>query len=213
MDFLELQYSDPVVICPYDESHQIARSRIQSHIVKCEKNHPPGYKEICPYNASHRVFKDELAHHLKHCPQKKLIEPELNQHVKNHGCQMTEFMAKSDLGSMIDHGESWDNEIEKDSVSINGKPSLTNDSNINKLFHQGYLGTTRKLVNDTPGNPLRAPRGFSEAMMVDGGFGTEVLDMDSVISVMAIGRGRAKPGNMQQYRRLMIGKERPMTYQ
>lgn len=30
-------HSDPVVICPYDSNHKIARSRIQKHIVKCEK--------------------------------------------------------------------------------------------------------------------------------------------------------------------------------
>lgn len=28
---------DPVVICPYNKSHRIARSRIQGHLVKCEK--------------------------------------------------------------------------------------------------------------------------------------------------------------------------------
>ena len=28
---------DPVVICPYDKNHKIAKSRIQRHLVKCEK--------------------------------------------------------------------------------------------------------------------------------------------------------------------------------
>ena len=28
---------DPVVICPYDEKHLIFKSRLQKHIVKCEK--------------------------------------------------------------------------------------------------------------------------------------------------------------------------------
>lgn len=32
-----LTLHDPIIICPYDKNHFIAKSRLQKHIVKCEK--------------------------------------------------------------------------------------------------------------------------------------------------------------------------------
>lgn len=28
---------DPIVVCPYDKSHSVAKSRLPKHIIKCEK--------------------------------------------------------------------------------------------------------------------------------------------------------------------------------
>lgn len=39
-------YIDTTITCPYNENHRIARSRIQKHIVKCEKVKKTEVKKI-----------------------------------------------------------------------------------------------------------------------------------------------------------------------
>ncbi|CAB3232128.1 unnamed protein product [Arctia plantaginis] len=56
--------------CPYDPAHRVPRSRIQNHIVKCQKKRPP--LSICPYNATHRFPESEMKAHCQNCPQKPL---------------------------------------------------------------------------------------------------------------------------------------------
>ncbi|XP_026754799.2 gametocyte-specific factor 1-like [Galleria mellonella] len=56
---------DPFVTCPYNACHRVSRSRIQAHLVKCQKNYPK--LDICPYNATHRMSSDEMKQHVKIC--------------------------------------------------------------------------------------------------------------------------------------------------
>lgn len=72
-----LDVPDSVVRCPYNESHLIASSRIQKHILKCEKKFPEDFKVMCPYNASHRLFKSDLEEHIVTCPMRRVLKPEL----------------------------------------------------------------------------------------------------------------------------------------
>ena len=65
---------EKTVTCPYNPSHQITRERIQTHLVKCRKNHPDTDIDICPYNASHHVPKPELQFHVTQCPDRKIVE-------------------------------------------------------------------------------------------------------------------------------------------
>lgn len=99
MSYYVHDHSDSVVICPYDSNHKIARSRIQGHLVKCEKvgismfrtrylsgsrkflfmcgmfqNFPPDYKQQCPYDATHRLFEYEMIDHVENCPMKFMFE-------------------------------------------------------------------------------------------------------------------------------------------
>ncbi|XP_043261984.1 uncharacterized protein LOC122402892 [Colletes gigas] len=52
--------------CPFDKSHRIIRSRLQTHLVKCAKNYP-GVKLVCIYDASHKVDPQNYENHLKEC--------------------------------------------------------------------------------------------------------------------------------------------------
>ncbi|GCB84391.1 hypothetical protein scyTo_0025169 [Scyliorhinus torazame] len=66
--------SEQLLTCPYNESHQIRRSRFPYHLVKCRKNHPKVANDIrvCPFNARHQIRKAEYKHHLLHCEDGKL---------------------------------------------------------------------------------------------------------------------------------------------
>ncbi|XP_049883055.1 gametocyte-specific factor 1-like [Pectinophora gossypiella] len=65
---------DPWVHCPYDKIHRVPLSRLQAHIIKCEKNYPK--LEICPYNATHRYTKEDIEEHIRLCPAKLAMFPE-----------------------------------------------------------------------------------------------------------------------------------------
>ncbi|KAL0120655.1 hypothetical protein PUN28_008382 [Cardiocondyla obscurior] len=65
---------DEILSCPYNKFHRIPRSKIQRHIVKCERNYPPNFKAICPYDATHRLDKTEIAEHVNMCPTRIVVE-------------------------------------------------------------------------------------------------------------------------------------------
>lgn len=47
------------LVCPYNPSHVIMKSRIQTHLVKCEKQHPQIKLETCPFDITHRFRKED----------------------------------------------------------------------------------------------------------------------------------------------------------
>lgn len=165
-------FTDNVVICPYNESHRIARSRIQKHIVKCEKNYPSDYKMMCPYNATHRLFKHEMAKHIITCSTRQLIEPELYQRSGNLALRKNKLHATV---SSLDCCESWDDEFRCDFTppTLKDVPPAMN----NKVTKMNY-------------GDIRAPRGFSEAMLVEADTEPIVEDLQSVTSAMGMGRGK-----------------------
>ncbi|XP_063234553.1 uncharacterized protein LOC134537733 isoform X2 [Bacillus rossius redtenbacheri] len=64
---------DYEVQCPYNRSHMIRRSRIQQHIVKCERNYPGLQMEWCPHNASHRfAHHEDFLAHVPNCPDARI---------------------------------------------------------------------------------------------------------------------------------------------
>ena len=65
---------EKTITCPYNPSHQITQERIQTHLVKCRRNHPDMDMKICPYNASHHIPKAEEQYHVTTCPDRKIIE-------------------------------------------------------------------------------------------------------------------------------------------
>ncbi|KAJ0169791.1 hypothetical protein K1T71_014397 [Dendrolimus kikuchii] len=65
---------DPFVSCPYNKVHRVPLSRLQGHIVKCQKNYPE--LKICPYNATHRYQETEIHRHVKNCVSKEQVFPE-----------------------------------------------------------------------------------------------------------------------------------------
>ncbi|KAJ8705765.1 hypothetical protein PYW08_012811 [Mythimna loreyi] len=54
--------------CPYNASHRVPRSRLQHHIVKCQKVNPELW--ICPFNATHRCQENLKENHYNTCPDR-----------------------------------------------------------------------------------------------------------------------------------------------
>uniref|UniRef100_H2Z0X7 CHHC U11-48K-type domain-containing protein n=1 Tax=Ciona savignyi TaxID=51511 RepID=H2Z0X7_CIOSA len=69
---------DEMFICPYDPVHRISAKRFVRHIQKCKKNHPGANMGTCPFNARHIVPKPELELHISTCPDKRMMEMEMN---------------------------------------------------------------------------------------------------------------------------------------
>ncbi|XP_055643255.1 gametocyte-specific factor 1 homolog [Toxorhynchites rutilus septentrionalis] len=91
MDQLQGSGYDDVIECPYEKSHQIRKSRMQTHITKCKKNHKDLNYMKCPFNEIHFVPKKDLEVHKRECPDRGLFErykydistPAPIQHTKN----------------------------------------------------------------------------------------------------------------------------------
>ncbi|XP_013174287.1 PREDICTED: gametocyte-specific factor 1-like [Papilio xuthus] len=98
--------NDPFVSCPYDISHRVPRSRIQAHIVKCEKKES---LNICPYNATHRLPEPEMKHHVMNCPSKSAIFPEdINRKTTVMLHTPKPILQKDYLPETDPHHEIWD---------------------------------------------------------------------------------------------------------
>lgn len=48
------------VVCPYNKSHIILKQRIQTHLIKCAKQHPHIHLETCPFDITHKFPKEEM---------------------------------------------------------------------------------------------------------------------------------------------------------
>ncbi|CAK9799075.1 Gametocyte-specific factor 1 [Anthophora quadrimaculata] len=174
---------DPIMRCPYNKSHSIVKSRLQKHIVKCEKNYPDHYKVMCPYNATHRLFKIELEEHIITCPTRSVLETEMYTEPKKHGS--TNFALHSEISSTIDCTENWDLEIDINSTISTENYSLNNDK---ETYKAPVDFSVRYNTDDT--TEIRAPRGFPEVMLRDVDEESCIEDVESVNSSMGIGRGK-----------------------
>ncbi|XP_058788731.1 gametocyte-specific factor 1-like isoform X2 [Phymastichus coffea] len=179
---------DPVIICPYDANHRIAKSRIQRHLVKCEKNFPPNYKKQCPYDASHRIFEHELMEHMQKCPMKYQCPFELGQSKS----VSSEILLQEEVEPNND--EVWDEDLPIDS----------DISNLGSEFDFEHSSMKSMFVVKHFKKKLRPPHGYSESRMIE----TSDLDLSkdedtiSVTSDKGIGRGRNISGAYSgQYQR------------
>lgn len=50
---------EETVICPYNKCHIILKSRIQTHLVKCAKQHPEIKLDTCPFDVTHKFPPEE----------------------------------------------------------------------------------------------------------------------------------------------------------
>lgn len=50
---------EETVICPYNKCHVIMKSRIQTHLVKCAKQHPEIVLDTCPFDITHKFRPEE----------------------------------------------------------------------------------------------------------------------------------------------------------
>nr|CAD7256696.1 unnamed protein product [Timema shepardi] len=59
-----MQTHDPLVQCPFEKSHMIFKSRLITHLTKCQKNHMGEGKIPCPLNATHFVQEQLMTYHM-----------------------------------------------------------------------------------------------------------------------------------------------------
>lgn len=61
---------DVYVRCPYFPEHELRRSRLPYHLLKCQRNPHAPKLLACPYNYLHRVRSEDRAEHLITCEDK-----------------------------------------------------------------------------------------------------------------------------------------------
>ncbi|KAL7303102.1 hypothetical protein TKK_0004315 [Trichogramma kaykai] len=172
---------DPVIVCPYDENHRIARSRLQRHLVKCEKNFPPDYKQQCPYDATHRVFQEEMVQHVEECPMKM-------QYMASYNFGGKIPPIDDELEAIKDGDEMWDTE----GPGTPGQNPFNEPSYgpvpVRQIAGQSLRGNA--LIANKYGSKLRRPFGYSESFMIDIDNQVQDSDTESVTSDRGIGRGQ-----------------------
>lgn len=60
--------------CPYNKAHSILAKRMQTHLVKCRRQHPKAEMVVCINNAKHIIPKPEEAFHLEHCEDRQNLD-------------------------------------------------------------------------------------------------------------------------------------------
>ncbi|GFR71395.1 gametocyte-specific factor 1 [Elysia marginata] len=74
---------EEVLVCPYDSSHIISVLRMPRHLLKCRKNYPFVDMAVCPFNGFHEVPPPELRYHMEHCPDKALLDRDVQLDLKS----------------------------------------------------------------------------------------------------------------------------------
>lgn len=62
---------DPMVLCPYDETHQVRKSKLPYHLTRCKLNNNRSTndsKVCCPFDAFHIIDKELFESHIDECP-------------------------------------------------------------------------------------------------------------------------------------------------
>nr|XP_039259853.1 uncharacterized protein LOC120336274 [Styela clava] len=113
---------DELFVCPFDPIHRISAKRFVYHIIKCRKNHPHIETETCPFNARHIVLKPDIRHHTSICPDRKLVELELNSldRLELSNDQLTVSSEPLNFGD----DEDWDQEIARNIKSSEEFPTF-----------------------------------------------------------------------------------------
>uniref|UniRef100_A0A6E8W8L5 CHHC U11-48K-type domain-containing protein n=1 Tax=Anopheles coluzzii TaxID=1518534 RepID=A0A6E8W8L5_ANOCL len=71
---MEVPNYGTVVVCPYNNAHQILAERLQKHLVKCRRQYPNAKITACPFNNAHHIPEQELKLHTKTCPDRGQME-------------------------------------------------------------------------------------------------------------------------------------------
>ncbi|XP_076283435.1 uncharacterized protein LOC143210437 [Lasioglossum baleicum] len=71
LDRVSITTMDTMVLCPYDETHQVRRSKLPYHLTRCKLNNNRSKndsKVCCPFNAFHIIDKEHFESHIDECP-------------------------------------------------------------------------------------------------------------------------------------------------
>ena len=58
---------EETLTCPYNRSHQILKSKMTVHLVRCRRSNLNALVDICPFNSSHHVKREDYDEHLRMC--------------------------------------------------------------------------------------------------------------------------------------------------
>ena len=58
---------EETLTCPYNPSHQILKSKMTVHLVRCRRSNLDKKVDICPFNSSHHVKREDYDDHLRMC--------------------------------------------------------------------------------------------------------------------------------------------------
>lgn len=154
-----------------------------------------GYKVLCPYNGTHRIFPSELKDHTANCPSRKMLEAESVEAYAALKC--SSIRSHLTINDITDVTDDWDKQNSLSNFSLD--VSALRDTERTHVFER-----TKK--PDIENMPIRPPRGYSEAAMRDTEEEYPFEDTESIVSTMAIGRG--KLGLQRQYVHERLGRGR-----
>ncbi|XP_055303677.1 gametocyte-specific factor 1-like [Sitodiplosis mosellana] len=87
-------YGD-TVICPYNKCHVIMKSRIQTHLIKCAKQHPEIQLETCPFDVTHKFRPEDKNAHIDECPSRENFDRYVYSVSTNNAKETTETKPSS----------------------------------------------------------------------------------------------------------------------
>lgn len=108
--------ADEYVKCPYFPEHELRRSRLPYHLIKCQKNPMAPKLVACPFNYLHRVRPEDKQEHVLLCEDKLLVKytdrnpPSFATTLKQvHGITPDQLVPpnNSSTSSKTDDGEEW----------------------------------------------------------------------------------------------------------
>ncbi|XP_034254532.1 gametocyte-specific factor 1 homolog isoform X2 [Thrips palmi] len=97
--------TEKYLVCPYNTAHTILKYRMNTHLVKCRKQHASLDWGRCVHNSNHHMPKAELPHHENHeCPNRHSFQASIvtfnNEEFKS--------LAPIEHIELPDSGENWD---------------------------------------------------------------------------------------------------------
>lgn len=117
--------------------------------------------------------------------------------------QQGAIYCSSEISSIINCEENWNDPV--DTLSFTDCYSVSS-SNVGVPLENLPLS----LKNDMESDNVRAPRGFSEALLIDVSDDTSVYDLESVVSGMGMGRGNNKLNYVERLKRIGLGRGKPL---
>lgn len=101
-------YEEGTVMCPYDKSHIILRSRIQNHLIRCARNHPDIILERCPFDSTHHLRPEEKEAHILSCTSRATFDEYRYTMLEKKKVESPESAAAVQLPHAAISEESWD---------------------------------------------------------------------------------------------------------